>query len=583
MEIKQGIPASPGVAIGPAFVLDAERIRIPDKFIERGSYPDEIARLRAALEGAANAARQNEKVMTEKVGKEYGAIFGAHALMAEDPALRTEMEAMIRDHGFTAEYSVSKVMSKRVRVLESLNQPYFKDRTTDLHDLEQQILKLLQGGRQEPLHHLRAPVVLLAHDLTPSEVANLDHRFILGFATEAGGKTSHTAIMAGVFGIPAIVGLGRFLTEVSGGDKVIIDGTKGVIVIDPDEETLNRFELAQRDFTSTERELAALRDLPAVTKDGTLIHLYGNIEFPEEVRKCFEKGCVGVGLYRTEFLYLGKVSDPTEDEHYAAYRQVVSMLGKHRSVTVRTLDVGADKFSSVSNQDAERNPFLGVRSLRICLRNLQLFKTQLRAILRASAEGDVRIMFPMVSTVHELRQSKMILGDVMDDLEEQGIPFNRRLAIGTMIEVPSAALIADILAKEVNFFSIGTNDLIQYTMAADRTNENVAELYNAGDPSVLRLIDRIVSAAGQSRNPVEVCVCGEMSGDPLYTMLLVGLGIRSLSATPHHIPEVKRLIRSITLDDAIKVARGALALETARDVNNYLRDQMRRVLPDRSD
>jgi phosphotransferase system enzyme I (PtsI) len=307
--------------------------------------------------------------------------------------------------------------------------------------------------------------------------------------------------------------------------------------------------------------------------------LLGNIEFPSEAAHCAERGAAGVGLYRTEFLYLGKDKDPTEEEHMEAYLEVLKALGPGKPVVIRTLDVGADKFALKSEAPVhERNPALGLRSVRLCLRNLTLFKTQMRAILRASALGDVRIMFPMIGTLLELRQCKMILAEVKEDLEDEGAAFNRDLPVGTMIEVPAAALMAEQMAREVDFFSIGTNDLTQYTLAADRTNETVATLYTPGDPAVLRLIDLVVKAA-RTRD-VQVNVCGEMSGDPIYTTLLLGLGLRQLSVTPHNIPEVKKIIRSLTLDEAKQVAEEAMRLETARDVNNYLREQARRVLPE---
>jgi phosphotransferase system enzyme I (PtsI) len=307
--------------------------------------------------------------------------------------------------------------------------------------------------------------------------------------------------------------------------------------------------------------------------------LLGNIEFPQEAQHCTGRGADGVGLYRTEFLYLNKTADPNESEQYEAYMAVLRAIGPDKQVVIRTLDLGADKlFHRPDIHLDEKNPAMGMRSVRLCLRNLSLFKTQLRAILRASHHGDVRIMFPMVSTLMELRQCKMILADVREELEEEGIPFNRKMPIGTMIEVPSAALMAEEIAKEVNFFSIGTNDLIQYTLAADRTNEHVASLYNAGDPAVLRLIDHVIRA-GQ-KHGTEVCVCGEMSGDPLYTILLLGLGLRQLSMTPQNLPEVKKIIRSITIEEAKQVAQDAMRLETARDVNNYLREQTRRILPE---
>jgi phosphotransferase system enzyme I (PtsI) len=578
MEIKRGIAVSPGVAIGPALVLDTEWFRIPQRFVAGDGLADEIRRLHQALTAAAQEARENQQAVSDKLGKQYGAIFGAHALLIGDPTLAREIEGLIRENGYAAEYAVSRVIRRHAKALDSLEQGHFASRVADLFDMEKRILHNLLGGRREQLQHLKEPVIVLAHDLTPSETAALDPKMVHAFATEAGGRASHTAIMAGALEIPAVVGLGKFVTDVSGGDLVILDGNRGILILDPDEETLERYERTRTNLRTFESRLGELRDLPAETRDGTRVWLLGNIEFPQEAAHCLERGADGVGLYRTEFLYLGKQVDPTEAEHLDAYLTVLRTLGP-KPVVIRTLDLGADKFST--NAEAvseERNPFLGLRSVRLCLRNLTLFKTQMRAILRASAFGDVRILFPMVSTLLELRQCKMILAEVKEDLEEEGIAFNRKLPVGTMIEVPSAAILADQFAREVNFFSIGTNDLIQYTLAADRTNQAVASLYSPGDPAVLRLIRQVVKAA--QKHDIEVNVCGEMSGEPIYTLLLLGLGLRQLSVTPHNIPEIKKVIRSVALDEATHVAHEVLRLETARDVNNYLREQTRRILPE---
>jgi phosphotransferase system enzyme I (PtsI) len=579
MEIKRGIPVSPGVAIGPALMLDTEAFRIPQRLVEREQIDAEVLRLRRALAAAVAGARAQQQAITEKLGPQYGAIFGAHALLMDDPTVAREMETLIREQRHAAEYAVSRVIRRYAKVLESIERSALAARATDLFDMERSILGNLLGQRKEQLRDLKEPVIILAHDLTPSETAALDRRTVHAFATEAGGRASHTAIMAGVLEIPAVVGLGKFITDVSGGDLVIVDGTRGVLILNPDEETLERYERTRRSFRTFESQLEELRDLPAETRDGQRIPLMGNIEFPLEAGHCLERGADGVGLYRTEFLYLDKTTHPTEEDHLDAYLTVLKTLGPDQPVIIRTLDLGADKFTGhAETAPEERNPSLGARSVRLCLRNLTLFKTQMRAILRASAFGNVRIMFPMVSTLLELRQCKMILAEVREDLEEEGIACNRRLPVGTMIEVPSAAILADLMAREVDFFSIGTNDLTQYTLAADRTNQDVASLYNAGDPAVLRLIDQVVRAAAS--HDVAVNVCGEMAGDPTYTMLLLGLGVRQLSITPHNIPEIKKIVRSITLDEAAEVAREALQLETARDVNNYLRDKTRRILPE---
>jgi len=579
MEIKRGIPVSPGVAIGTALVVETEGIRIPRRFIDKARAKDEVERLRQALTEAVADARANQDAISEKLGKQYGAIFAAHALLIEDPELIREIEQLITQKGFGAEYAVSKTMRRHAKALEALNQPLFRTRASDLFDIEKSVLSHLVGHPGDPLQDMQEPAIILAHDLTPSETANLDPKLVYAFATEAGGKASHTAIMAGVLEIPAVVGLGRLLMDVSGGDEVIVDGNRGVVILNPDEETRERYLVLQRQFGSFAKRLDELRDLPGQTTDGTCAQLLGNIEFPQEATHCIDRGADGVGLYRTEFLYVNKTEDPDENEQYEAYLTVLRAIGRDKPVVIRTLDLGADKmFHRADLRVEEKNPSLGLRSVRLCLRNLALFRTQIRAILRASHLGNVRIMFPMVSTLMELRQCKMILADVKEELDEERIDFNRKIAVGTMIEVPSAALMAAELAKEVNFFSIGTNDLIQYTLAADRTNEHVASLYTAGDPAVLRLIDRVIRAA--DAQGIEVCVCGEMSGDPLYTILLLGLGLRQLSMTPQNIPEVKKIIRSINIEEAKQIAQEAMRFETARDVNNYLREQTRRILPE---
>jgi phosphotransferase system enzyme I (PtsI) len=579
MEILRGVPVSHGVALGPALVFDAEGFRIPQQRVAPERVEAEVQRLRAALSNAAVEARATQEEMTDRLGGQYGAIFAAHAMLFEDPSLLSKFNSLIRDERFTAEYAVSRAMRAYVKALQGLGDQFFSHRSADLFDVEKRILKNLLGENREPLSQLTEPVVILAVDLAPSETAALDSAKVFAFATEHGGRASHTAIIANALEIPAVVGLGPFLSDVSGGDFVIVDGTHGLLILDPDPQTIEKYQALRNEQRQEAGRWVVQRDLPAETRDGVRIRLLGNIEFPSEADHCQQRGADGVGLYRTEFLYVGRESDPTENEHFDAYLSVIQRLGPRQPVVIRTLDLGADKFGSLRwiGQE-EKNPYLGLRSIRLCLRNWPLFKTQLRAILRASAFGDVRVMFPMVSTLQELRECRFLLAEVKEDLQEEGIAFNKDLPVGTMIEVPSAALMADVLAREVDFFSIGTNDLVQYTLAADRTNENVAGLYTPADPAVLRLIRIVVQAA--TERGIEVNVCGEMSGEPLYTMLLLGMGMRQFSVTPQNIPEIKNVIRSITLDDARRVAEEALKLETARDATNYLREQYRRVFPE---
>lgn len=580
-----GIPVSPGVAIGPALVIDTEGIRITHRTVAPEQVPGEITRLHQALDQAVADARDNRQRITALHGPALGNIFAAHESALANPAIREQIEQLIRQHNYSAEYAVSRLIREYVKKLEDAAQrmpesarPELTRRAAEFVDLEKQVLVHLLGKNSEPLQELSEPVIVLATDLMPSDTADFTPRTVLAFATEKGGNTSHTAILAGALEIPAVVGIGKFLSQVSGGETVIVDGDAGVLVIDPEETTLSYYEEKRAALLSRADRYRPLRDKPAVTLDGVPVRLLGNIELAHEAQHCLDRGAEGVGLYRTEFLYLNKTADPTEEEHYDAYRAVIHTLGADKPVVIRTLDLGADKFSSLSPSVAEeKNPFLGLRSIRLCLRRLDLFKTQLRAILRAALLGDVRIMFPMISTVEELRQCRTLLNEVKEDLEEEQVPFKGDLPIGTMIEVPSAAILADLLAREVDFFSIGTNDLVQYTLAADRNNEQVANLYNPADPAVLRLIRQVVEVA--KRNGVEVNVCGEMSGEPLYVPLLVGLGLRQLSATPRKIPEIKRVIRQLRIEEAERMAAMALQLETARQVNGYLREQLRRILP----
>jgi phosphotransferase system enzyme I (PtsI) len=391
--------------------------------------------------------------------------------------------------------------------------------------------------------------------------------------TEIGGPGSHTAIVAEALEIPAVVGTGPFLTEVSGGDLVIIDGDKGLVILQPDEEALARYRHEAEELRTLAARLEPLRDLPAETLDGVRIQLLGNIEFPYEVDHCVDRGADGVGLYRTEFLYLGAEIEPSEEAHFQAYSRVVQAMAD-KPVTIRTFDLGADKMPNLPHFDDERNPSLGLRSIRLALRSLPVFRTQLRAALRATALGNIQIMFPLVSTLMELRQAKMVLADVMEDLQEHHVPFNRDVPVGMMVETPAAVIMIDHFVDEVDFLSIGTNDLIQYTLAVDRSNKDVVGLYNPADPAVLRLIAMSIEAAERKQVPINMC--GQMSGSPLYTMLLLGMGLRRFSVTPSAIPEVKNICRKVTLADCQAVAARVMTMENARDVKSYLKEEVKK-------
>jgi phosphotransferase system enzyme I (PtsI) len=471
-----------------------------------------------------------------------------------------------------------RVLREYIEFFRNLPNSSFADRAADLIDLERRLMKLLSSSHPVEAAELPDQTIILSRDLTPSQTASLDRRRIVGFATAAGGRTSHTAILAGAMEIPAVVGLGDFLKHVQTGQTVILDAGEGTLIIDPDRLTIERYQRQQCEQTRLELELRETRSLPAVMLDGEEIEILANIEFPHEAPHCIELGAGGIGLYRTEFLYLDCVHPPTEDEQYDAYKRVLETMGADRPVVVRTLDLGADKVPSNLPPTVENNPVLGLRSIRLSLREVGLFKQQLRALLRASVFGNLRIMFPLVTTLMELRRCRLILADVMEDLEEEGVEFRRNIPIGMMVEVPSAALMADQFARLVDFFSIGTNDLIQYTLAADRTNENLATLYSASDPAVLRLVRSVIRAAHQKQ--IEVSVCGEMSGDPIYAPLLIGLGLRQMSVSPHKIPEIKRVVRGLSMKESQRIAGRVQRLDNARDITSFLRDRVRRIVPE---
>jgi phosphotransferase system enzyme I (PtsI) len=574
MHTLQGIAVSPGIAIGPVRVLDPTGLRPPPRAVSPSGVVAEFDRLDRALELARGDAEAAELEARQRIGPQYADILAAHARMIDDPTLRRDARERIGRDLVGAEHAVSEVLEGHANRLASLSDTHLAARAADVRDIQQRILAQFLGRGSEPsLDDSDGPVVVLAHDLSPSETAGLDTNKVLGFATECGGMASHTAIVAAALEIPAVVGLGKLLDLARLSRVAIIDGDEGLVVLDPDAPTLERYRRAAIERIARFQGLADLAHLPAETLDGQVIELWGNIEFPAEVDPCLGRGASGIGLYRTEFLFLNADRPPTEDEQFAAYEAVVRSA-RGRPVTFRTLDLGADKLVSYRNgHPPEPNPALGLRSLRLSLRDPGLFRTQLRAILRAAPLGDVRVMFPLVSTLSEFRQARVILNEVAADLVLEGVPVPADLLVGVMVEVPAAAVMADQLAKEVDFFSIGTNDLIQYTLAVDRTNETVADLYSAADPSVLRLIAMVVAAA--EPRGLDVTVCGAMGGEPLYATLLLGLGIRRLSMPPHQLPEIKRVIRAIREDRAKSLAAEILELESASDVVARLREALR--------
>ena len=570
----QGIAVSPGVTIGEALVLDSEGFRIPRRFVARSAVDTELERLATAVAETSREIERNRDAIQAELGGQYAAIFAAHLAMLHDAKLQEELTSAVRDRNYWPEYAVSRTLRRYAKVFQNLDN-HIAQRAHDIYDIEKSLLRNLLGQRRETLAAISQPVIVLAHNLTPSETANLDRRFVQGFATELGGPGSHTAIVAEGLEIPAVVGLGPFLADVSGGEPVILDGNQGIVILQPDEETIARYRLEVETARTVAARLDGFRDLPAETVDGVRIQVTGNIEFPSEAVQCLSRGCDGIGLYRTEFLYLTSPREPTEEDHFAAYSEVVRTI-QDKPVVIRTLDLGADKMRTETTPEEERNPCLGLRSIRLSLRQLPMFRTQLRAILRASAIGDVRVLFPLVSTIVELRQARMVLADVMEDLAEHGIAFNPKMPVGMMVETPAAVIMLDAFIREVDFVSIGTNDLIQYTLAVDRGNKEVADLYNACDPAVLRQLRRSLDVAREAGVPANVC--GQMSGSVMYTQLLLGLGLRQMSVPASAIPEIKQVCRSVSVAECRGIAERALAMDSAREVKAFLRDQMRRLL-----
>lgn len=578
MEILKGIGVSPGVAISTALVLDADELVIANPAVAPGDVEAELARLGVARDAAVADLSVLRDATTAQAGKEIGAIFDFHIGLLKDKALAKQIVAEVQNNHSSAEYAVAVAMRKLAGTFARMSDPYFQERVKDVYDIERRILRKLDGQAGQNLGKLDRDVVIVAHDLLPSQTASLDRAHVKGFVVDVGGRTSHTAIVARAMGIPAIVGMGDVSTRIRTGDRVIVDGIRGTLIIHPTPDQIAESRQQEVRQAEVAIELTGLRELPAVTLDGHHVELQANIEFPNEIESAVERGAAGVGLYRTEFLYLNSKSEPTEEDHYAAYSDAMRRLNG-KPLVLRTLDLGADKYDAARQVTSpEPNPFLGDRSIRLCLHEMPMFKRQLRAILRASVLGDLRVMFPMITTLMELRQARMVLSDVMEELDDEGVRFRSDISIGMMVEVPAAALMAPVFAREVDFFSIGTNDLTQYTLAVDRTNEKVAGLFNPAHPSVLMLIRDVIRAG--SRADLSVSVCGEMAGEPLYALLLLGLGLKTFSMNAPDIPEIKKIIRSTTMTHARNVARAVMSFDSERQVMHYLREETRKLVPE---
>jgi phosphotransferase system enzyme I (PtsI) len=555
--VLRGIPASPGIGIGKAFVFKEEALSYVYRALARDEVRKEIQRFRQAVAKTRTEILQSRDKVLKVLGKSHAALIDVHLLILEDALFSKDIEKKISQELMNSEAALVAVLDNVGRAFSKLGDEYFRQRKDDIMDVGKHVMRHLLGRTGVALSHLKERSIIIAHDLAPSETLSLREDLTEGFATDIGGRTSHVAIVAQGLEIPAVVGLKEITAQVSTGDLLIIDGNEGLVLVNPSVAVLENYRKAQEIQEAESRELEKIRDLPAQTKDGHRVVLASNIETPEEVKAALNHGAEGIGLYRTEFLYLNRATPPTEDEHFENYRAVARQMLPY-PVIIRTMDIGGDKLApmGISDHNDEPNPFLGLRGIRLCLRYPELFKTQLRAIMRASAEGKLKIMYPMITSLEELRESNQILEEVKHELQEKNIQFDPKVEVGVMVETPSAAMIADLLALEVDFLSLGTNDLIQYTVAVDRVNENVASLYNPLHLAVLRLIARVIDAGHQAGKWVGMC--GEMAGDPTVTKILLGLGLDEYSVAASTIPKVKTLLRGYNFADAQRLAQDIL-------------------------
>jgi phosphotransferase system enzyme I (PtsI) len=555
-----GVGVSPGIARGTIFVYRPEDVTPPLRKIEESEIPGEIARFETALIATRAQILEMQHRIAESIGAKDAGIFDAHLLVVEDRTLIDEVLRTLSRDKHNVEHVFQSVAGRYAKTLSEIDDPYLRERALDIHDVTRRVVRNLMGTESRDLASVTTPHILIAHNLAPSDTAQLNRQLVLGFATDIGSKTSHTAIMARSLNIPAVVGLHDASPQLATGDHILLDGYNGLIIVNPSDQTLWEYGELEVKKTEVEEKLTQLRETVSTTLDGRHVILSANIELPEDLVQVQQSGAEGVGLYRTEFFYLGKAELPSEEDQYTAYRKVAETVLPH-NVIIRTLDLGGDKFMSALHMPEELNPFLGWRAIRFCLERVDIFKTQLRAILRASAVGNVKIMYPMISGVEELRKANVILDECRAELRAEGKPFNEDLEVGAMIEIPSAAVAADILAREVDFFSIGTNDLIQYSIAVDRLNEHIAHLYEPTHPAIIRLIRMTVDAA--HAHDLWVGVCGEMGGDIALTPLLLGLGVDELSTGAALVPRVKRAVQALDIAACLKLIDDIKPLDSA--------------------
>ncbi len=572
----RGIGASPGVAVGRAYIVHPRRVKTPKYHVASADVPSEQLRFKTALE---LSVRQLDDIK-QKVGvaAEYARILDAHQMMLRDPMFVDEVRSIVEAEQVNAEWAVRRSIQRIKALFDGVADEYFRERRSDVDFVGDRVVRNLLGVQVDVAEEIPKDVVLIARDLSPADASLLlDNTRVVGFATEVGAQTSHTAIVARAREIPGVVGAARLLDTVAKGELVAVDGLQGMVVVRPEEQQLAVFREAMRRHLESEQALLRTRDQPAVTTDGVRVRLMGNMEFSEEIPSLVAHGAEGIGLYRSEFLYLGRPAPPTEEEHYEAYKASLSSMAP-KPVTIRTFDLGAEKFPDGERRFKEPNPALGLRAIRYSLKHREQFRIQLRALLRASVHGNLRIMFPMISGLTELREARSALERVREELARAGEPTAQKIPVGIMVETPSAASIADRLALESDFFSVGTNDLIQYSLAIDRQNRDVAYLYRPLHLALLRQLDIVVTAGKKAGIPVSIC--GEMAGDPMNTLILLGLGFDELSMPAAQIPAIKRLIRSSSAMEGRKLLEQVMELNTAEEIERFVRLEMQRRFGD---
>ncbi|QJA09333.1 phosphoenolpyruvate--protein phosphotransferase [Romboutsia sp. CE17] len=562
----KGTGASPGIAIGKVLVVEHGELEIQKVSIS--NIEEEVARLDKAVEvSKEELTKVKEKALLE-LGEHEAEIFEAHLLVLEDPELIDSAKAKIKDEQVNADYALKEIRDMFVGMFESMDNEYMRERAADIKDVTNRIIRHLLGVKIVDLAALEEEVILVAHDLTPSDTATMNKSKVLGFLTDIGGRTSHTAIMARTLEIAAVVGLNDITTKANDGDYIVFNGDTGEVILNPDEETIDKYTKLKNEFDEYRKSLELLKGKPSQTTDKRHVELAGNIGSPNDVEGLIKNDAEGVGLYRTEFLYMDKEDGfPTEEEQYEAYKAVLEGMD-NKPIVIRTLDIGGDKELPYFDMEPEMNPFLGYRAIRICLDRKDIFKTQLRALYRASVHGTLRIMFPMISSLEELLAAKEVVAEVKEELKSEGIAYADNVEVGMMIEIPSAAVISDILAKHVDFFSIGTNDLIQYTCAVDRMNQKISSLYNQFNPAVLRLIKTVIDNAHAEGKWVGMC--GESAGDQRMIPILLGFGLDEFSMSPISILPARKLITSVSYEDMKKFAGEVLAMGTAEEIKAHV-------------